>query len=79
MLRTACKSFFGPRRERAPTSSTLLNSMENNISEKPFFYVQRILVVEKKDLNRVLKMPKRPLAVRGFEKSYFLHDFYKIM
>ena len=50
-------------------------SIKNNISEKSFFYLQRIVVVEKKALNRVLQMPKRPLAARGFEKSYFLHDF----
>ena len=47
----------------------------HHIPEKSFFYLQRTVIVEKKVLNRVLKMPKRPLADCGFEKPYFLHEF----
>ena len=54
-------------------------SIRNNISEKSFFYIQRIVVIEKKVLNRDLKMPKKPLAACGFEKPYFWHDFSKLM
>ena len=53
--------------------------MGNHIAEKSFFYLQRTVIVEKKVLNRVLKMPKRPLADCGFKTPYFWHDFSKIM
>ena len=51
----------------------------HHMPEKSFFYLQRTVIVEKKVLNRVLKMPKRPLADSGFEKPYFLPDLKKIM
>ena len=47
----------------------------HHIPEKSFFYLQRTVIVEKKVLNRVLKMPKRPLADCGFKTPYFWHDF----
>ena len=47
----------------------------HHIPEKSFFYLQRTVIVEKKVLNRVLKMPKRQLVECGFKIPYFGNDF----